>query len=255
MVLSISLLTFTNYLGHAKTGCQLLGMSTAVCEDPALTRAHAAIVKREAFVSRPLRFIRLPQLEQMASLAEQSPEWKPLFWLFLASYVFMIRVPSEALLVAVHAGTGDAPVFHKHDDCVEWFLPRRKNWSRPSVIRRGCWCRSSPSTCPVHVMGAALGQLSAGTRPFACVSAADALSSLRRMLSLLSIPDAEQYRTHDLRRGHNQDMIESGKSMMEILVAAGWLAPGSHRSYSDRVWLEMAACMEAHDALTSASAD
>ena len=54
---------------------------------------------------------------------------------------------------------------------------------------------------------------------------------------------------------YNQDMIENGKSMMEILVAAGWLAPGSHRSYSDRVWLEMAACMEAHDALTSAIAD
>ena len=107
----------------------------------------------------------------------------------------------------------------------------------------------------MHVLGEALGQLSTGTRPFACVGEADALSSLRRMLSVLGIPDAERYRTQDLRRGHNQDMIENGKSMMEILVAAGWLAPGSHRSYSDRVWLEMAACMEAHDALTSANAD
>ena len=44
-------------------------------------------------------------------------------------------------------------------------------------------------------------------------------------------------------------MIEQGKTMVEILMAAGWRAPGAHKSYSDLVWLEMRACMEAHEHL------
>ena len=45
---------------------------------------------------------------------------------------------------------------------------------------------------------------------FEGISAPDALKVLRLVLAELSVKDAVQYRTHDFRRGHAQDLVESG---------------------------------------------
>ena len=68
---------------------------------------------------------------------------------------------------------------------------------------------------------------------------------------ILVCPFAEKYGTHDLRRGHVDDMVKQGAGMPEILVAAGWHRPGAHRNYTDLVALEMRACLEAHVASLS----
>ena len=74
----------------------------------------------------------------------------------------------------------------------------------------------------------------------------EVLKRLREMLAALEVPDAARYRSQDLRRGHNEDMVEAGSSLKEILCAGGWLAEGSHRPYTDLVKLEMRVCAEAH---------
>ena len=38
----------------------------------------------------------------------------------------------------------------------------------------------------------------------------------------VGVIDAENYTTHDLRRGHTMDMAESGCSLAKILEAGGW---------------------------------
>ena len=65
-------------------------------------------------------------------------------------------------------------------------------------------------TCPFHVVGRVLDGTPVGSRVFPDVTPANALGVLRVVLSKLEVPLACEYRTHDLRRGHTQDLVESG---------------------------------------------
>ena len=62
----------------------------------------------------------------------------------------------------------------------------------------------------------------------------------------LHSPQADKYRPHDLRRGHYVDMKVSGKTLWEILEAAGVTDPKAPRPYLDMEQLELEACMECH---------
>ena len=103
------------------------------------------------------------------------------FLLVLAAYVFMLRVPSEALpAVIVSSQQLDdfkrskrtdgrkkiPPMVCITESQVEWFFWRRKNKFKPSSIFRACWCASCKKTCPVHVLGAYLQTHPVGARPF-----------------------------------------------------------------------------------------
>ena len=80
----------------------------------------------------------------------------PFLMLLLASYTFMLRVPSEGLPVAVESPNdpeAKTPVVRVHAEKVEWHLPKRKNRGRPTSIWRGCWCSTCVHTCPVHTLG------------------------------------------------------------------------------------------------------
>ena len=105
----------------------------------------------------------------------------------------------------------------------------RKNKPTGSRLVRGCWCSQSKVgallhmcvgskgctyweqvTCPFHVVGRVLDGTPVGSRVFPDVTPANALGVLRVVLSKLEVPLACEYRTHDLRRGHTQDLVESG---------------------------------------------
>jgi hypothetical protein len=62
----------------------------------------------------------------------------------------------------------------------------------------------------VHVLGAWVEQQPHGHKLFEGISAANALETLRCVLKRLHIANAEDYRTHDLRRGHALDLQLSG---------------------------------------------
>ena len=101
------------------------------------------------------------------------------------------------------------------------------------------------STCPVHVLGPWFLQLCVGETPFAGFSAASVLSVLRSTLGELGISDAGAHRTHDFRRGHAQDLVESGSSLAVILAAGEWKSP-AFMAYIDHGKLEAAVVVEAH---------
>ena len=60
---------------------------------------------------------------------------------------------------------------------------------------------------------------------FGCVRAATALSTMRFILVQMGVEQASDYRTHDLRRGHAQDLVESGAPLATILAAGEWRSP------------------------------
>ena len=69
---------------------------------------------------------------------------------------------------------------------------------------------------------------------------------LRALLGTLGVPRATEYRCHDLRRGHYEDLRAQGKGLSEILLAAGVRSPKAPKPYLHPAQLELAAVMEAH---------
>ena len=132
--------------------------------------------------------------------------------LYLLAYVFLLRLPSEALPAVFCEGAvgSEAQSVLTLEGCeLVLRLKRRKNRPGGSTLRRKCWCRSSPTTCPIHVLLPAF-QGSQGVALFAGITACAALSVLRRLLGELGVAGHEQYGTHGFRRGHAEDLRASG---------------------------------------------
>ena len=72
---------------------------------------------------------------------------------------------------------------------------------------------SMQETCPVHVIGPVLDSVAHGSKLFGGATAANALCTLRFILGQLGVERVTDYRTHDLRRGHAQDLVESGNGI------------------------------------------
>ena len=84
-----------------------------------------------------------------------------------------------------------------------------------------------------------------GEPAFPGVTPHAALQVMRATLHAVGVADAKSYGTHALRRGHAQDMLESGASLVEILLAGDW----SSRAFKDYLHagvLEAGAVLEAH---------
>ena len=171
--------------------------------------------------------------------------------LFIASYAFLLRLPSEGLPMAAHVmpqglvGDSRVPVFKvvAGNQVVVWF-PFRKHRLWPTQAARGCWCAKCGMTCPVHTLGAYMKSLAPGTQPFAHISSYRALNTLRSMLSRLGVPNASKHGTHDFRRGHAEDLRKGKARLQEILAAGDWKS-AAFMAYLDKAGLERDAVLEA----------
>ena len=144
----------------------------------------------------------------------------------MTSYAFLLRVPSEAIPICAHSASNcNAPVMTVSEHELVLSLPKRKNRRTPSVLRRRCWCQQCEATCPVHVLGPYFRALAPGEQPFVKFRPCSALRELRALLEHLQVPDAHTYRTHDLRRGHAEDLRNNGATLGEILRAGEWKSP------------------------------
>jgi hypothetical protein len=284
--------TFGNYVSYVKVACECLGVSLEVrhlsgrgrraCSlgawrvlaqvfaHPSVARAKDAIAKRCLSQTRVPLFVQMPMVQGMVVSLLRKHELRELVMLFLAAYVFLLRVPSEALPMAAGGGAGKkvTPIFKVHVDrnTVELWLPKRKNRRTPSsqfrlfvapflhglfvaiacVSHRPCWCKKCPVTCPVHVLGAYMAGLPVGTQPFVGITPAAANKGLRSLLLCLDVPRAADYRCHDLRRGHAEDLRRGGATLGEILRAGDWRSP-AFLQYLSAEQLEMDRVVEAYD--------
>lgn len=151
--------------------------------------------------------------------------------LWLVSYVFLLRLPSEACLRFMGCGLQfpilvvvmclqalplckmrpDSPgadneqtIIWLEGDTVCLRIRRRKNLPRGSgILKRKCSCQGGTNSCAVHTLWHKfLAELPEGARPFAHISAGMARKRLRQILTSLRVPNAQAYGTHDFRRGH-----------------------------------------------------
>ena len=173
--------TFSNYLGYLRVGCELVGVSVSVFQHPSVRRAKSTIAKRCQFTHREPRFVRLAMIQDMMPILLQRPEEKTMLMLILAAYIFLLRVPSEALPMAVHSQPDGCvtPVVTVGADVIKLRLPKRKNRLTPSTMVRKCWCQKCRITCPVHILGEYVRALPAGVQPFGGITPHAARVNLR----------------------------------------------------------------------------
>ena len=240
--------TFGNYIGYLRTGCMLLGHSVDTFNDPLVKRARRAIKSRGDFVARPKQFLGQRELCMLLAKPAVESRQQSLAMLWLFAYVFLARVPSEALPVARVQYERDARKRHSaiivHEDRIVLHLARRKNKPRGSTLTRTCWCRTCAAACPVHVLGAWVRERTFGQLLFP-FGASEALRELRSALAAVEFARANSYRTHDFRRGHARDLQRAGKTLAEILSAGEWRSCAFMR-YLDEHELERDAVVEAH---------
>ena len=243
--------TFMNYVSNLRTACEIAGLDTSGTRSSLLHKAVRAIDKRRGYVPRPPMFIGFGIIQSMVrqAAASTTPGAQALSMLFLMTYVFLLRLPSECLPLRV-ADHSSADAMHQsvvivHADRLTLRLGRRKNKEGGSELTRKCWCSKCKLTCPVHTLGPFFMSCGAGSRPFAAFDASGALAALRHWLGILGVRDANKHRTHDIRRGHARDLQQSGASLMEILRAGEWRS-AAFLAYMDKCELECDATLEAH---------
>ena len=112
----------------------------------------------------------------------------------------------------------------------------------------------SKSTCPIHVLGHYLSSLDRGTQPFVHMRPPQIQLALRELLAEIGVDQAHMYRTHDLRRGHADDIRKSGGRLADILQAGDW-SSGAFATYLDQHMLERDGVAEAHNCRAEFSSD
>ena len=192
-------------------------------------------------------FVR-PLVETLVLHCSLNPGLEEFGTLFLLAYVFLLRVPSEAL-PAVKSDAGMIPgaqsTLYLSGDELCLRLLRRKNKRSGSLLCRKCWCGESAITCPIHSLWSRVEKLPQGSPLFAGVTPARALRVLRDALAALQVADYMEFGTHGFRRGHTEDLRRSGASLKTILAAAEWRSP-AFLAYLDLVSLETDFVVQAH---------
>ena len=144
-------------------------------------------------------FLQRPIVRRLLQAVDRGVGTDSMAHLFLASYLFLLRVPSEALPMrrgdsCMQHDTAWQSVLYLEDDATVCLrLRSRKNRPGGSILRRRCACSSEECSglCPVHGLWMMFfAHLPVGTQPWAGTSGASALSCLRRCLADLSVHPA-----------------------------------------------------------------
>ena len=125
---------------------------------------------------------------------------------------------------------------------------------KPVTIIRRCWCKRRPDTCLVHTLGKHVENCNRGEPVFGDLSIEWVRQALRTLMHELDEPQAAIVRTHDLRRGHTDEIRALGGDDKTIRAAGGWMQKSmAPLDYLDLQQLEMEGCMLAHGAAASDS--
>ena len=169
--------------------------------------------------------VRRDLLERLLLLAPGKYDGMRLSMLFLVAYIFLLRVPSEALPLTAHEGSS---CLFLEGGQVVLLLKRRKNKPSGSRLTRACWCCRSPSTCPVHVLWPFVASLTSGQGLFSGITPQHALTSLRQWLLELRAPRALEFRTHDFGRGHAKDLQPPAWYTCQMIKVFLYFCQGLH---------------------------
>eukprot|EP00973_Karenia_brevis_P051808 7197956-Karenia_brevis.AAC.1 len=96
--------TLANYLSYVRTGCMIVEAPTEVFEHPAIRKANGVEARSGLHSRRTPLFVQRDTVEKIVGLTKTSPSSMLFGMLFLLTYVYLLRLPSEALLLQVKAG-------------------------------------------------------------------------------------------------------------------------------------------------------
>ena len=157
-------------------------------------------------------------------------------------------MPSEALPMVKGCGGddhGEHSVIYMGTNVIYLKLKTRKNRPHGSLLKRSCWCAQNKNTCPVCVLKDYLGTLGKFCPLFPNFTPGSVRIALRNRLKKIGIPNADEYRAHDFRRGHADDLRRAGKTLREILQAGEWKSP-AFLQYLDLERMEHDVVFDAH---------
>jgi len=238
--------TFSNYLGYLRSACYALGCDAPPVGNPALRAAMNGIAKRSVFQARDKMFIDRVMLCNMVNAVKQGWEDIRMASLWLITYIFLLRMPSEALLACKGnpsdsgTETQQTLVWREGDEICVRILRRKNRQQGSGTMRRQCTCQGSALMCAVHGLWERFWEnLADGTQPWADISPGYARMRLRKVLQRLSVPDAQKYGTHAFRRGHAEDLRKRGCALSEILRAGQWKS-SAFMTYLDEAALDQA---------------
>ena len=125
-------------------------------------------------------------LEKVVAWCDERPSFNAYGMLYLAAYAFLLRLPSEAIpMRSASPGVADGQsTLRLEGEKVTLTLGRRKNRPLGTKLVRGCWCKESKLTCPVHRLAPWMESHPKG-RMFPDITAAKALGKLRDILWIL----------------------------------------------------------------------
>ena len=95
------------------------------------------------------------------------------------------------------------------------------------------------------MVGEFLRGVEPGVKPFAAWRREMVLSVLRELLKTIGVDEAEEYVAHDVRRGHADDLLRRGATLLEIFTPGDWRFV-AFLTYLDAHRLERNNTMEAH---------
>ena len=134
------------------------------------------------------------------SRTQEDEDW---LMVFLVSYVFLLRLPSETLPMRTCTNTRD-DLKEGHSKSEVSFdgttltlrLRTRKNESAPTMMTRTCWCKDCPLLCPIHVFAAWAFRPKPRGVLFEGITPGAATRQLRQRLEEAEILNAMKFTTH-----------------------------------------------------------
>ena len=104
------------------------------------------------------------------------------------------------------------------------------------------------------MLGEVFKALPPGTKVFQGLDKQKALKNMRELLHAAKMPGAMQLRTHDLRRGHAQDLAKRGCNLRQLLEAAQWRS-SAFTAYLDMDGVEDDAVAKSHTVGNSSTSE
>lgn len=165
---------------------------------------------------------------------------------------FLLRVASEGL--RVHVGCdADVVALPEHAAACLWIserrqaaglrLKKRKHRPEGSMLWRHCTCNVRPALCAYHAVARLVKDKSPGDLLWD-VSAAEVLSTARRLATLARVEDAGRLTLKAFRASKASNMISAGEPLKTVLTWGEWRSRAV-LNYIDENAVEQAALLEA----------
>ena len=239
--------TFAVYVNHLIRVCQLLELDCSWRDE-----TIKAIAKGIANKERPTqRFPNSLSPEWLDKLIQNESWDSELARLCYVTYLFMLRLPSEALplhraltdeqLLSNEAPSNTAVIGLREYEGQQRLtikLARRKNSRGIFTALRPCYCGKNAllprHNCPIHIFWAnVITSTQPGDPLFPSLANKNINRVLRAAFKKIALPGAEKYSSHCFRRGAASAILNAGSTLAEIMQTAGW------KSSSFRVYLDI----------------